>query len=188
MSHRHQPSLRNQPPEEACAPIVRLWLLRILQTLGGHKQWVQTIGFTNDALAQLLGLGRWLDKSVCSFDSKAVRQELRQLHQAAESQAAHTQVPSALQRNVAQLAALAHLSATDCRILEFACTIHIDPLLDEVADRLGELSSARVATSLAAILHLPLDAVRAALAPQGVLARTGLVALDRNGRGSPLVQ
>lgn len=183
MPRRRRTTERTAHSDSGTLPIVRLWLLRMLQTLGYHKDWVLARGFGNDALATALGLGHWLDESERSFDPQAVRQELRQLHRQAEDQAPHTQAPPDLQRNVAQLAALAHLSATDCRILEFACVLHTDPLLEDTTDRLGELSSARVAACLSTILHLPLDGVRAALAPQGVLARTGLVALDHHGRG-----
>ncbi len=184
MSRRYRPSQHHATPhDEATSPIVRLWLLRILQSLGGHKEWVQPHGLSTDALAQVLGLGHWLDESERAFDPQAVRQELRQLHAQAEKQAPQLRVDAALQHNVAQLAQLAQLSPTDCRILEFACAIHSHPLLDDCADRLGELSSARVAVCLATVLDLPLAEVRAALAPQAVLARTGLVALDRSGRG-----
>ena len=183
MSRRHRSLASPLLPNETTAPIVRLWLLRILQKLGAHKDWVQAHGFRDDELAQALGLAHWLDESERTFDPQAVRQELRQLHQQAERHAAHTPTPPSLRANAQQLAALVNLSPVDCRILEFTCCIHAHPLLDNTADRLGELTSVRVAACLAAILDLPLGDVRAALAPQGVLARSGLVLLDRNNRG-----
>lgn len=169
--------------DQNTTPLICLWLLRILQTLGVAKEWVQPNGFRNDSLALVLNLGHWLDESTRAFDAQAVRQELRQLHQEAECNAASTQVPATLRANVERLAALVNLSSVDCRILEFACCIHADQVLDDTADRLGEMTSSRVAASLAVILDLRVGAVRAALAPQGVLGRSGLVALDRNNRG-----
>lgn len=168
---------------ESISPVVRLWILRILQSLGAYKEWVQNNGFRRDALAITLGMEHWLDEDTREFDAKAVRLELRKLHNQAEKQAARLQLSETLRANTAQLAALANLSEVDARILEFACTIHQEPQLDEAADLLGELSSSRVAVCLATILNLPLDEVRAALAPNGLLARTGLVVLDRSGRG-----
>lgn len=168
---------------ETLSPVVRLWILRILQSLGAYKEWVQSNGFRRDALASALGMERWLDEDAHEFDPKAVRLELRKLHTQAEKQAHTIELPATLRANTARLAELANLSQVDARILEFACSIHQEPLLDEAADMLGELSSARVAVCLATILDLPLDEVRAALAPNGLLARTGLVVLDRNGRG-----
>lgn len=183
MPRKYRPSPHPSLPCEETTPIVRLWLLRILQLLGGHKEWIQGNGFHSDALAIALGLDHWLNENERAFDAKAVRQELRQLHLQAEQQAAHTPLPPHLRANVAQLATLADLSDVDCRILEFACCIHAEQLLDDTADRLGEMSSARVCSSLAVILDIPPEQVRSALAPQGVLARSGLVMLDRNGRG-----
>ena len=170
-------------PDEGLQPIIRLWLLRILISLGGHKEWLQPHGFRCDQLAQVLGLGHWLDESERAFDPQAVRLELRQLHQQAERDAARTEVPACLRENTHRLAALVGLSPVDCRILEFACCIHAEQILEDTADRLGDMSSTRVCATLAGLLALPLEQVRAALAPQSVLARTGLVSLGRNGRG-----
>ena len=44
-------------------PIIRLWLLRILVPLGGHREFLHSHGFHNDALATALGLGHWVDSS-----------------------------------------------------------------------------------------------------------------------------
>jgi len=41
-------------------PVIRLWLLRILIALGGHREFVRSHGFNNDALAEILGLGHWM--------------------------------------------------------------------------------------------------------------------------------
>ena len=39
-------------------PIILLWLLRILVPLGGHREFVRSHGFNNDALAEVIGLGQ----------------------------------------------------------------------------------------------------------------------------------
>ena len=182
---RHVPrSSRSAMPIDRSDAITRLWLLRMLQDLGGYKQWIRPHDFGNDKLARALGLEHWLeDEGGRIFDAKAVRQELRQMHAQAQRRARGTQAAPALRRNVAQLAALAHLSEADCRILEFACCVHVDSLLEDATDMFGDLTAAQVAACLASILDLPADTVRAALASQSVLARTGLLTLDRSGRG-----
>ena len=180
MPHRHPIAPTAPLPDEGLQPIIRLWLLRMLLSLGGYKKWLQPDSFSCDQLAQTLGLGHWLDENERAFDPQAVRLELRQLHQQAERDAACTRVPDCLRDNTARLAALVGLSAVDCRILEFACCIHAEQVLKDTADLLGEMSSTRVCASLAVLLELPLEQVRAALAPQSVLARTCLVVLDRN--------
>lgn len=166
---------------EGLAPIVRLWILRILHPLGGYKEWVQNHGFRCDELASALGLQVWLDEGEHPFDARAVRLELRELHSAAEKQCHRLERNPTIRAHTQRLAVLANLNPVDQQILEFACAIHQEPLLETAADYLGNLSFARVVACLAAILDFPVDKVRAALSAQAVLARTGLVVLDRHG-------
>ena len=53
-------------------PAIRLWLLRILVPLGAHRELIGAQGFTNDAVAEVLGLGRWIDPDQNDFDPKAI--------------------------------------------------------------------------------------------------------------------
>ena len=162
-------------------PIILLWLLRILVPLGGHREFVRSHGFNNDTLAEVIGLGHWIDPSPNDFDLKAARSELRLLHLKAEKQWAKAPLPACLGNNVRQLSDLVGLSTTDCRILEFAVSIHNERLLDDTADWLGQISSVKVFHALSAILNLPEPEIRASLSAQGTLARSGLVSVDRSG-------
>lgn len=54
-----------------------------------------------------------------------------------EAHAVKKVVPTILRENVGRLSKLVGLSATDCRILEFAVMIRNESLLDETCDRLG---------------------------------------------------
>ncbi len=164
-------------------PIIRLWLLRILVPLGGHREFARTHGFNNDALAEVMGLGHWIDPSPNDFDLKAVQSELRQLHQQAERQCGKATLPACLRHNIGQLSGLVGLSPTDCRILEFAVSIHNERLLDDTADWLGQLSSTKVFHALSSLLGLPEPDIRAALSAQGILTRSGLLSVDRSGTG-----
>ena len=165
-------------------PIILLWLLRILVPLGVHREFVRYHGFSNDVLAEVIGLGHWIDPSPNDFDLKAVQSELRLLHQKAEKQWAKAPLPACLRNNVGQLSDLVGLSTTDCRILEFAVSIHNERLLDDTADWLGQLSSGKIFHALSAILNLPEPEIRASLSAQGILARSGLVSVDRSGTGT----
>lgn len=180
-------------------PIIRLWLLRLLMPLGGHRNFLHSNGFQNETLANAIGLGHWVAVSndekadsfiqasrSCSrnleaidFDLKKVKSELRQLHQKAEKLASKTTLSGCLRHNIDQLADLVGLSATDCRVLEFAVTIHTEQLLDDTADWLGSLSSVKVFHVLATLLSLPESEVRASLSAQGILATSGLVSVER---------
>jgi len=162
-------------------PIILLWLLRILVPLGGHREFVLSHGFNNDTLAEVIGLGHWIDPSPNDFDPKAVRSELRMLYQKAEKQSAKAAPPACLRNNIGQLSDLVGLSTTDCRILEFAVSIHNERLLDDTADWLGQISSIKVFHALSVILNLPEPEIRASLSAQGILARSGLVSVDRRG-------
>lgn len=175
---RHRPSCSNNAINTD--PLVRLWMLRILVPLGGHREFVSSIGFNNYDLAKILGLGHWIGPSADEFNLKAIQTELRQLHQKAERQRAVSTSPGYLLGNIRQLSDLVGLCAIDCRILEFAVTIRNDRILNDTADWLGQLSSVKVFHVLSVILDLPEPAVRASLSAQGILARSGLVSVDRS--------
>lgn len=162
-------------------PIILLWLLRILVPLGCHREFVHSHGFSHDTLAEVIGLGHWVDPSSNDFSLKAIQSELRLLYQKAEGQWTKAPIPACLRKNVGQLSDLVGLSTTDCRILEFAVSIHNERLLDDTADWLGQLSSVKVFHVLAVILNLPEREIRASLSAQGILARSGLVSVDRSG-------
>ena len=162
-------------------PIIHLLLLRILVALGAHREFIRAHGFNNDPLAEMLGLGHWIDPSPNDFDLKAVNAELRLLYQKAEKQGAKAPSAVYLRGNVLRLSDLVGLSTTDCKILEFAVLIQNERLLDDTADWLGQLSSVKAFQVLAVILALPEAEIRTALGAQGMLARSGLVSVDRTG-------
>ena len=161
-------------------PIVRLWILRLLIPLGGHREFISQHGFGNDTLAEVLGLSDWIDPSPRDFDPKKVRSELRKLYQASEQKIGDATPPAGLDANIARLSALVGLSETDCRILEFAVLIHSEQLLDDTADWLGQLSSMKVIHVLSVLLDLPERDVRLSLSAQGALAKSGLVSMNRS--------
>lgn len=162
-------------------PVVRLWILRLLVPLGGHQRFLDRQGFNDDTLALLLGLGGWIDPSAPDFEQKTVLAELRKLHQACERKLHNPAMPAFLRDNVERISKLVGLSDADCRILEFVVLIHNDRVLDDAACFLGMQSSAKVFRALSVLLNLPEDEIRSSLKPNGILARSGLVSVDRNG-------
>ncbi len=185
-------------------PLIRLWLLRVLVPLGGHRDLIRPHGISNDSVAAAIGLGHWIDPTqyevpdflrgtfkaehpdpaTSEYDVKAVLSELRLLHKKAEKQWAKAPLSDCLRTNVRQLSDLVGLSPTDCRILEFAVSINNERLLDDAADWLGQLSSVKVFHSLSVLLDIPEPDIRASLSAQSILARSGLVTIDRNGTSS----
>jgi ATP-dependent 26S proteasome regulatory subunit len=162
------------------APVVHLWILRILVPLGGHRELVRPRGFKEDGVARVLGLEEWIDPEDFDFDATVVRTRLRELHRQAERTAERT-LPAVLEANLKRLAALVGMSDAECRILGFATMLHHERDLDNAADTLGVLSSSAIVDVLAALLDLPEHEVRGALSIQGVLARSGLLSVDRSG-------
>ena len=178
--HRH---LKQGSMSLEIIDLVKLWLLRLLVPLRGHKKFISTNGFDNDTLAELLGLGDWLDDKRCEFDQRAVLAELKKIHRESESTLRDTVPPKSLAENISRLSAIAGLSETDCRILEFTVFLHCESLMDETADYLGQLTSGKVYHVLSVLLELPEKEVRNALSSKGVLAGSGLVTVDANGCG-----
>jgi transitional endoplasmic reticulum ATPase len=164
-------------------PIFCLWLLRILVPLGAYREFVHPHGFTNDALAEVIGLGRWIDPEGRDFDQKEVQSELRQLHQQAERQCYGERQSTFLGHNIDQLSGLVGLSTIDCKVLEFTVSIHNERLLDDASGWLGDLSSIKIIHALSIILDLPEADIRASLSATGILAKSGLVMMDRRERG-----
>ncbi len=152
----------------------------MLVPLSGHKNFVMRNGFSEDRVARLLGMSDWVDDLELDFDSNVVRTQLRELHVSAEQRAAVLAPPPELSANMVSLAQLVGLSDVDCRIIEFAALIHHDRVLDDCADTLGHIDSFKVIDTLAGILDLDRSAVQTALSSKGVLARSGLLSIDRS--------
>ena len=167
------------------ASIIRLWIFRLLIPLGCHRAFVSQQGFSNDQLAEELGVGKWIDESgLIEFDPRAVLAEVRKLHKICERTLRAAPKASCLGLNVARLSELVGLTENDGRILEFAVLIHSEQLLDDAADWLGQLSSVKMFHALSVLLDLPEQEIRTSLSAQGVLARSGLLSVDRNGTSS----
>ena len=162
------------------SPLLKLWILRILVPLGGHRKFINQFDFSNDGLAEGLGFGPLLDSSTVVFDPQAILTLLRKQLRSAEKMGLASRSDSALQRNVNRLQGLVGLTDTDGRVLEFVVALHNERYLDVAADFLGMLPSAEVYRVLSVVLDAPQSDIRASLSSQGALARSGLVSVDRS--------
>lgn len=172
---------RHPRPPQPLAPHVALWMLRLLTSPEVLRRFVRKDDFARDDIAYALGLGHWVDPEDRAFNPQAVRAELFQQLKKVQRTCAKTPLPALLQANVQRLAALVGLSAMDARILAFVVCLHNEPMLDDTADQLESLTTAQVVQTLAMLLELPDAQVRQALGSQGLLARSGLVVVDRTG-------
>ena len=150
------------------SPIVHLWLLRLLVPLGCQRVFIDRHDFRDNAVADIVGLGDWIDSEFREFKPKAVRLELRQIHKDAEQKWRDAELPSSLRGNIARLSKLVGLSDTDCRILEFAAMIQNEQVLNDAADWLGQLSSVKMFHALSVLLAIPESAIRSSLSAQSL--------------------
>ena len=174
---------RRNKIDDPIAPILRLWLLRLLVPMGVQSKFASFMGIGNDALAEALGLQDWIGINRADFDAKTLRAKLRELYESAEVQLQDTPLqelmPEPLSANIARIAKLVNLSDTDCRILEFAVMVRCEPLLEYACTELGALSSNRFFQPLSLLLNAAEPEIRASLNAQGILVKSGLVSLDR---------
>ena len=177
MAYRHP-----RPPTKQ-APHIALWMLRLITSHEVLRRFVCKGDFGRDDIAYALGLDHWIDPEDRPFNPQAVRAELYQQLSKAQRACAQQPLPALLQDNVQRLATLVGLSAVDARILAFAVCLHNEPMLDETADMLEQLTTTQVIKTVAMLLDLPDAQVRQALGSQGLLARSGLVVVDRSGSG-----
>lgn len=178
MSPRPRKRNRHAAGTERIPCIIKLWILRMLVPLGGHQEFISKRELQNEGLARLLGLGDWIDCEYEEFKPRAIYGQLRAEYRKAEQSRQDVHQSKIMTDNVARLSALAGLSDYECRILEFAVSIHGFPLLDDTADFLGDLSSDKAIRVLSVVLDLPEPDVRSALSHGGALAGSGLVRLD----------
>ena len=172
---------------QAATPIVRLWLLRMLVPLGAHK----SFHFTSDVktIAHALELEHWIEQIESDedeLDRKSALKELSKLHRAAEKELKNAKVSDCLANNIKRIARLAKLSEIDCRLLEFATLLHVEPSLGKATEHFDDLSSRDVVCFLSALLTLPHAEIRSSLGKDSALTKAGLVRLDRSGWRSDL--
>ena len=169
-------------------PLVRLWLLRLLVGAEAfEKSFRNKIHrYSEDELICSLAEVFDIDMESCRTEEDDIdcREALRRLHRlyvTTENKLKDATAPECLAGNVERLSALAGLSATDCRILEFAVLIHTEDILEKTGDLLGDLTSKQVFKVLSVALDLPQAEVRKSLSKSGALSRSGLLSLERSG-------
>ena len=165
-------------------PLVQLWLLRLLIRLETFRKHIRETRrhYPDDELIYSLAEVFDIDLESCKkedndIDYKEVLKRLHRLYVTTEKELKDATAPECLAGNVERLSALAGLSATDCRILEFAVLIHTEETLEKTVDLLGDLTSKQVFNVLSALLDLPQAEIRKALSKNGPMARSGLLSL-----------
>ena len=180
---KHQPQDKTGSPDKV-EPLVQLWLLRLLIRLEVFKKNFCNMHrrFPDDELVYSLGEIFAIDvenfrTEEDDIDYKEVFKRLDRLYATTEKKLKNATAPECLAGNIHRLSALAGLSATDCRILEFAILVHSEEALEKTGNLLGDLTSKQVCKVLSALLDLPQAEIRKSLGKNGALARSGLLSL-----------
>lgn len=158
---------------------VQLWIYRVLMQAGGYRAFIQPHGFEDEPLANAIGLAHWLNAD--DYDVKATQRELKTLALSAEKKSPSASLPVSLQDNIQKLAGMVGLTNTDCRILEFAVMLFNNDFLTTATEYLGNLSSNDLMRALSVLLDISEPDVRHALSDRGLLVKSGLVSIERNG-------
>ena len=162
---------------------VEYWVLTLLILLNGHRDFFSSMGgFTDDSIAYFLGLDKYVDDSEAG-DRKDILLMLKKRMQELES-LDELPLPKILGRNVKKIMKLINLNEVEKDILVFAIYLKYYDLLDSASRTLDDLSSERVVVALSCLLDHSPRKVKKALSPQGKLAQSGLVTIDRDGGGS----
>lgn len=161
--------------------LVRLWLFRIIGMLGGHREIISGDSINFEYLGNVLGLELEPEVLHPQQDARKVLSLLRRAAMQMEQEHSHAKPPEGVRRNVARLGKLLGMNRVERRLLEFAVLIQTERALDDTADWLGCMSSVKVMHSLSVILQIREAEIREALASDGLLARSGMLAMDKTG-------
>ncbi len=134
---------------------MRLWVLRILVSLGGQRVFIEENGFSKAEVATALGLsGTMGEEEVDSFSPRAAGKALRAMHLKAEAIRTQGTLPAFLNVNVHRLGDLVGLDEPSRQILAFMLLMKNDPVLNEAVETLGSLTTIRAFHALSVILGL----------------------------------
>jgi SpoVK/Ycf46/Vps4 family AAA+-type ATPase len=176
--HRLRRLADNNEPR-SLSPLFRLWVLRMLVLCGGQAHFVQSTGFLDDMVAEVLGISH-LATGDDEFSPSAVRAMLRKQLVEAEKEAQRPAIPVQLARNAERLARLVGLDDSSHRVLAFAVLVKSDPVLNAASNLMGSMSLLRTVQTVSTVLGMAEDSVKESLAADGALARSGLLRIERN--------
>ncbi|AKJ66930.1 hypothetical protein ABW99_00470 [Pandoraea thiooxydans] len=166
---------------DAVSPMMKIWLLRMLVPLGAQSRVIRGECLRVGGLVEIFGLNHKHDDDPFALDERVVTAQLSKLYREMDTQSAGFEPNTCLSRNVARLSELVGLTKTDCRILEFGVMLKTEPVMDDTADLLGQLTTIRLFRTLSIILDIAEAEVRRALDPHGSLAQSGLMAISSCG-------
>ena len=162
--------------------IVELWILRILITLNGNRDFVSSMrGFSCDNLASFLGLDTFIDD--VEDHKKEINDVMKKRFKVLEEMESFG-YPKILKRNIKKVLKLIDLNRVERDILIFTIHLKYYDLMESATRTLDDVSTDRLVSILSVLLDAKASKIKAALSPQGKLAQSGLITIDRDGSNS----
>lgn len=159
--------------------LCRYWILKILVELGGHRESLHERHVSEPQMFAFVGLElNRPDKQYCYEDALFA---LKELHRTATSRPVAWPEGAPALANVAWLRELLMLSSIEERIVLLCVLARCNYPLGQAMEALGALSNLRLISVLCTLLGGTADEITAALRPEGLLTRSGLLRLDNSG-------
>ena len=157
--------------------LINLWVLKMLVPLGGIKEFVNDAGFSDDDLAEYLGLEKWIDSQSVEFNAKEVRIEIRGLYTQAAKHVNGVKPTGLLDKNIGKLSDLLKLTPVESMVLAFLTCMDNIPILVTAALTMGAINTRKLYRCMSVILGLNENDVKAALSESSVLFSSRIVGL-----------
>jgi len=162
--------------------LIKLWILRALVYLGVHRKFVEADNFADPALAKELGLTLIVQRKSGAVDRQATQdmmfERLNVLESERKRYRSYVRISDPLATNIAALSTLLNLTKTERQILAFAVLLRFSPGLIRITEMLGAISMAATTLGASYLLNERETHVRAALASDSILQRSGIVPME----------
>ena len=162
--------------------IVERWILRTLVTLNGYRDFVSSMrGFSCDNLASFLGLDAFVDdvEDHKKEINAVMKKQLKKLELME-----YITFPKILKRNIKKVLKLIDLNRVEKDVLIFTIYLKYYDLMESATRTLDDVSTDRLVSILSVLLEHKSSKIKSALSPQGKLAQSGLVTVDRDASNS----
>jgi SpoVK/Ycf46/Vps4 family AAA+-type ATPase len=175
---RRAPSISVIP--KAYNPILRLWILRLINQGGGLIAERRNRADISREATDAAGLPPFTGRFQEEADALAVEANFKSALRETEDEAPELPANTPMAQNIQWLGEATGLTETDMRILHFVLLGFHHPGLENALDQLGGLSLGTLQRVIARVLDLSPMKVVKALDPTGPLTRTGLLWVDTN--------
>lgn len=160
--------------------LIRLWVLRLLVPLGGHREFLAMFGYQNDHLAHYLGLPPGNQE----FDIKVAMAELRKKHAQAERRCNSGALPETLVRNIARYSDLMGWSKADEAVIAFTVLMETDPRLETACGSIENVTTAKLIDVLSGVLDIDREEIRNSVLPKSGLCESGFIKVEMSATRS----